>query len=309
MNMNVCVIIPTCNGGDIWRNCASSLAVLKDIVTAIIVIDSESTDSTRESAEKYGFDVIGIKRREFNHGGTRNKAARYAIEHYNADILMFLTQDAILQTPEHAVNSILNAFECNDSLAALYGRQLPHDDANAIAKHARSNNYPSDGYCVSKINCHEKGLKAVFLSNSFSAYRASFFTKSRGFPENTILCEDMYYAALSLNAGYQLQYLPSVSVKHSHNYSPVEEFKRYFDIGVFHATETWIANEFGSATGEGRKFLISEFRYLVATNPLLIPMACLNNFMKIIGYKLGKNFRRLPHRLCLRLTMHKAYWK
>ncbi|WP_446919828.1 glycosyltransferase family 2 protein, partial [Klebsiella pneumoniae] len=167
------------------------------------------------------------------------------------------TQDAI---PEmHFIENISQAFD-DPNVACAYGRQLPHEGANSLAKHARSFNYSSHGYVCGKENIPEMGIKTVFMSNSFSAYRLSIFQELGGFPSNTILCEDMYYAAKAVLAGYKIAYVPSAIVYHSHNYTPIEEFKRYFDIGVFHTDEQWIREKFGNAGGEGKKFIISELR-------------------------------------------------
>src|SRR5699024_8480726 len=95
------------------------------------------------------------------------------------------------------------------------------------------------------------GLKTVFNSNSFSAYRVSTFMEIGGFPDDTILSEDMYFAARAVLSGYKIAYVAEAEVRHSHNYSSLEEFRRYFDIGVFHCDEPWIRKAFGGAGGEG----------------------------------------------------------
>lgn len=146
------------------------------------------------------------------------------------------------------------------------------------------------------------------MSNSFSAYRLSIFNEIGRFPSNTILCEDMYYTAKAILAGYKVAYVADAVVKHSHNYSPIDEFKRYFDIGVFHANEKWIRENFGGAGGEGKKFILSEFSYLYKNGILWIPAAIINNFMKICGYKLGLIYKKLPKKLVIRLSMHRRYW-
>lgn len=309
MHKNICVVVPTCNGGKIWEKAALQLSYLKNDSLSIVTIDSESTDSTRITSNKYGFTVLDVKRSEFNHGGTRNIAARYCIEQLRAEIIVFMTQDAILQSPETAAEIILDKFSANPELSAIYGKQLPHDDANLIAQHARFYNYKNEPYTATKDNYREMGLKAVFLSNSFSAYNAKIFTSLGGFPENTILCEDMFFAARSIQNNYAIRYCPEIAAKHSHNYRPLDEFKRYFDIGVFHTCESWIGEMFGGAGGEGKKFLLSEFRFLINRNPLCIFPAALNNFMKIVGYKLGKNYQKMPLDKCKAFSMHKAYWK
>lgn len=89
--MKISVIIPT-------LNCENVIGLLLEKLwnqtikpLEVIVIDSESDDNTREIARKAGANVIEIKRKDFNHGGTRNLAA----EHSAGDILVFLTQDAL----------------------------------------------------------------------------------------------------------------------------------------------------------------------------------------------------------------------
>ena len=62
---------------------------------------------------------------------------------------------------------------------------------------------------------------------------------------------------------------------HSHAISLSKEASRYFDTGAFHARETWMLKTFGNANSEGKKFIKSEMRYLMANAPHLIPLALL----------------------------------
>ncbi|MDS7915276.1 glycosyltransferase family 2 protein [Klebsiella pasteurii] len=301
--MRYYVAIPTYNGGEIWHLTVANIKKYMDPDLYVHVIDSSSNDNTAKVAEEAGFEVISIPGNEFNHGGTRNRAVNLFIDEY--DIVIFLTQDAI---PEPGfLQNIINAFN-DDMVVCAYGRQLPHRNANPIAQHARQFNYPKEGYISSSESIAVMGLKSVFMSNSFSAYRLSVFKEIGGFPSNTILCEDMFYTAKALLSGYKCAYVPEAMVRHSHNYKPIEEFKRYFDIGVFHSDEAWIREKFGSAGGEGRKFIISELKFLLKKGPIWIPVAILNNFMKLIGYKLGQNYKKIPKYLTKYLSMHKRYW-
>ncbi|BCH79609.1 hypothetical protein SEL3844_17250 [Salmonella enterica subsp. enterica serovar 4,[5],12:i:-] len=56
-------------------------------------------------------------------------------------------------------------------------------------------------------------------------------------------------AAKMIQAGYKVAYCAEAVVRHSHNYTPREEFQRYFDTGVFHACSPWIQRDFGGAGG------------------------------------------------------------
>lgn len=301
--MKYYVAIPTYNGGEIWHSVVANIKNYAPEDLFVHVIDSSSKDDTVQVAKNASFDVMIIDSSDFNHGGTRNQAIKNHINQY--DIVIFLTQDAIPQPG--FIEKIIDVFD-DELVACAYGRQLPHENANPIATHARYFNYPEQSYSCNKSNVSEMGLKTVFMSNSFSAYRLSVFNKLNGFPSNTILCEDMYYTAKAVNSGYKVAYVSGAVVRHSHNYTPVEEFKRYFDIGVFHTDEPWIRRDFGGAKGEGKKFIISELKYLVRKYPLWIPLACVNNFMKIIGYMLGQQYKKIPFKLIKAFSMHKRYW-
>lgn len=305
-NLRSAIIIPTYNGGVLWKQVAESL--LKFYNGRVVVIDSGSSDHTISYAEECGFEVYQIPNSEFNHGGTRNYGVSLITD--SCDIIIFMTQDAIIQDKD-SIENLIKLFEENEKLAAAYGKQLPHDNANPVASHARAFNYPNQSYLLTEDDARASdiGIKAVFMSNSFSAYRLSSFLQIGGFAKNTILCEDMLFAANALVAGYMVGYQPLSRVKHSHNYLPIEEFKRYFDIGVFHSDQAWIGKRFGATKSEGSKFLKSELFYLLKCAPHYIPMSCINNFCKVIGYNLGKKYKKLPLFVIKKMSMHKRFWK
>ncbi len=302
--MKYFLAIPTYNGGEVWKESIHNLKKFNSEDLFVQVIDSSSKDGTDIVAKEAGFDVITITSQEFNHGGTRNLAAEKADAGY--EIVIFITQDAIPE--EGSLQRLIAAFD-DPLVACAYGRQLPHVDASPIAQHARSFNYPGQSHVYNLADAPRVGLKTVFTSNSFAAYRISTFKELGGFPSNTILSEDMHFAARAVLAGYKVAYVADAKVRHSHNYSPLEEFKRYFDIGVFHGKEKWIFEKFGGAGGEGKKFIFSELRFLLKNGIMSLPRACINNAMKIVGYKLGKSYQTLPLGLNRRLSMHKRYWK
>lgn len=301
--MNYLISIPTYNGGKKWEEAAA--AIRKDINEdgRVRVIDSGSTDNTVRIAKEYGFDVLNILKSEFNHGGTRN----LAFENIDGvDVVIFLTQDAI--PCSGFINNILRCFEDNQVCCA-YGRQLPHNDADPIAIHARNFNYPNISHKYSKNDITKYGIKTVFMSNSFSAYRVDIFNKLGRFPSHTILCEDMYFAAKAIEAGYSICYMAEANVRHSHNYTAVDEFKRYFDIGVFHKNEPWIQNLTGGLGGEGKKFVLSEINFVLGKNPLLVIKSIFATCMKLLGLKLGTYYSFLPRCIIKKMSMHKGYWQ
>jgi len=303
---NVLVMVPVFNGGELWKECAQALYRCQQTSkhnVRIKVVDSSSTDDSVATAELHGFEVTVIPGTDFDHGGTRNAA----VMNEEADIYVFLTQDAV---PENVstLDLLIEVFN-DETVAVAYGRQLPHRNANPIASHARQFNYGNASRVLGKDDRHRFGIKTVFASNSFAAYRARVFRELGGFPERNILSEDMYLTAKAVLGGHRTAYVANACVRHSHNYTPLEEFQRYFDIGVFQADHPWIMKEFGKAEGEGMRFVKSEARSLLARHPLWLPRACLHNAFKMAAYRLGQNYRRLPRGWCALLSMQPRYWK
>ncbi len=297
----ISIIIPTLNGEEELQALLPLIPKREDI--EVIIIDSQSDDFTKEVAISYGAQVLEINRQDFNHGGTRNVAAQKA----KGDILVFLTQDALL-CDESSIDQLVQAFENND-VGIAYGRQLPHRNAKIFGSFARDFNYSTVSLEKNLENKEKYGIKTVFLSNSFAAYRREVLEEVGGFPVNIILGEDMYVAAKAVLAGYSIAYVADAKVYHSHDYSIREEFQRNFDIGVLHKKENWILAEFSNAEGEGFKFVKSEWQYLLKKGmPHLIIVSIVRNAAKLFGYKLGKNYEKLPKSTRKTLSMYKSYW-
>jgi len=120
--------------------------------------------------------------------------------------------------------------------------------------------------------------------------------------------EDTWVAGKMLLSGWKIAYAADACVRHSHDYTMGEEFRRYFDIGVFHSREPWLMEAFGGAEGEGLRYLRSEFGFLWAHAPALIFSAICRAAVKYAGYRLGKLERYFGVDLKRRLSMHKRYW-
>lgn len=269
----------------------------------LIIIDSSSKDDTIKIAEQYTDNLIIIPQEEFDHGGTRAKAARMA----KGEIIIFLTQD-ILPYDEHMIDKIIDPFT-DPSIGAAYGRQLSYEDTNLFGKHLRSFNYPEHSSVKSKKEIPQYGIKTAQLSNSFAAYRKSTLEQVGYFKDDLILGEDVYTGAKMILSGYKLAYSAEAKVYHSHSYTVFQEFKRYFDIGVFHKNENWILKEFGKAEGEGMRYIKSELDYLFTHGAwYLLPEFFFRNAMKYLGYKLGMHHERLPKSLILKVSMHHRWW-
>lgn len=299
------VIVPVLNPGAWWEQWLSRLGQQICQPNILLVIDSHSTDNVLQTWVLPNQRTLKINRAEFNHGGTRHWAVEQLAD--QVEVVVFLTQDALLATP-HALCRMLDAF-ADPAVAVAYGRQLPHLDAGPIGAHARYFNYDEHSRIKSIDQITTLGIKTCFTSNSFAAYRVSDLLELGGFPRHVILSEDTYVAAKAILNGKSIAYVADATVYHSHDYSSAEEFRRYFDIGVFHASEPWLMESFGGAEGEGGRFVRSELSYLFRHAFYLIPMALFRTLVKWVGYRLGKIYRYLPISWCRRLSMHKKFWE
>ncbi|WP_335986083.1 glycosyltransferase [Spongiibacter tropicus] len=298
------VVVPVYNGGDIWRQSIQSILGQDVAPQKVVVIDSSSTDDSASLAIDAGFCVKTIEKSDFDHGGTRSTALQFV----DTEIVIFMTQDAILDSPS-AFRRMLDIFQ-DKNISAAYGRQLPHYDANPLAKYARQNSYGPQGYVTSIEDDFPKGFRKAFMSNSFAAYRVRDLIELGTFPQKLILGEDSYFTAKALVAGKSVAYVADAEVRHSHNYSVREEFKRYFDIGVFHSDQSWMLEELGSVEGEGVKFALGQIAYLFRHKLYYYVFVSIAvSLAKYGGYRLGRIHKKLPEIWCKKMSMFKSYWE
>jgi rhamnosyltransferase len=306
--MDISIIIPTYNAENyiekqLKRLHSQNLNGINNY--EIIVIDSSSTDKTPEIAKRFKkVKFIRIDKKDFDHGGTRTFAGKTA----RGDILIYLTQDAIPYN-KNTIRNIVEPFLVEEKIGAAYGKQIPFENTNIFGKHLRYFNYGNKGYVKSYEDKYKFGVKATFLSNSFSAYRKNVLEKINWFPKKLLFGEDQIAGAKILKEGYKIAYVPEAIVIHSHSYSILEDFKRYFDIGAFHRMNKWLIEEFGKPEGEGLKYIKSEIKFILREHPSKLPESIIRNILKYLAYKIGYNYPKLPGVLIKNLSLHKSWWE
>jgi rhamnosyltransferase len=303
-NQTLAVVVPTLNAAKLWSGLNEGLRRQGLEPQQILIIDSTSTDTTPELARAAGYRVVSIARSEFNHGGTRQAAAELL---QPVDILVYLTQDSILASND-AIVRLVRPFE-DPSIGATFGRQQPRVEAGPIESHARVYNYPAESQVRTLAARDTLGFKAIFCSNSFAAYRTSALSAVGGFPNDIIVSEETVVFARLLLHGWKTVYVADALVRHSHHYSYKEEFRRYFDIGVLHAKEPWLLEEFGKVDREGMRFFVSQLNYLWPRHAHLIPDGVVRILIKYGGYRAGLFESKIGRSWAARLSQQKQYWQ
>lgn len=301
--LSVSLIIPTLNGGNRLRRLFETLKEQTIQPTQILVVDSSSSDDTLKICREFDADLIQIMTQSFDHGGTRNLAASEA----TGDVLVFMTQDTFFMDGDCLKNLIK---PLGDSfIAASYGRQIPKEDANPIEIFVRAFNYPSTPMIKGLEDLPKLGVKTFFFSDAFSAIKKRAFEEVGGFPDKTIMNEDMFIAAKLLMKGYKIAYQPEAVVYHSHNYSLKTQFQRYFDIGVFFGRNQWIKN-MARSEREGMRYFKKEIRFLASNgHKIWIPFALADTAVRFLGYRIGLLEGLVPLFLKKRISFNKLFWE
>lgn len=247
-------------------------------------------------------EVYHIRKTEFDHAATRRKAAALS----KAEYMMFLTQDAV-PADSKLIERLLKALQKRE-VAGAFARQLPKKDCNPIERYTRMFNYPKTSFVRSKEDMKKLGIRACFFSDVCAIYRKADYSQLGGFVERAIFNEDMLFAFWALTNGKKIAYVAEAKVYHSHNYGNLQYLKRNFDLGVSQAEHPEVFSQVSSEE-EGIKLVKKTMQYLWKTGKgYYIPKLISNSAFKWLGYKLGKNYRRLSKKMIRKLTLNPTYW-
>ena len=242
---------------------------------------TESKDNTEKILKDNNIEYELIKRSEFSHSLTREKAAFKA----KGDILVFITQDVIIEKDNwlyELVNPIVN-----NEAEACYSRQIC--DNNSIEKYTREKNYPSVSKIVSKDDIDTLGLRTFFFSDASSAIRKETFIKLNGYDnKNLPISEDMYIAYKLIMNDYKIKYCAESEVIHSHDFSLKEVYDRYKLTGQFFKQNSYLDKYGTTKSGGGlAKYILK--RALQDKNIKVLFKFVPNMAARFIGMKVGKH--------------------
>lgn len=301
---SVDVLIPTYKPNQEFAELLRRIAQQSYPVRRIHIVNTgEEYWNTSWEQEIPNLFVEHIKAEAFDHGGTR----RYLAEDSDADILMFMTQDA-MPMDHYVVEELVKSFGM-PGVGAAYARQFPRKDCKPLERFTRSFNYPPVPDIKDKDDLAVLGIKTFFCSNVCAAYDRRIYETLGGFPEKAIFNEDMIYGGTLVQNGYAIAYAADARVIHSHNYSCIQQLRRNFDLGVSQAEHPEIFGKYPSE-GEGIRLVKKSAAYACKIGrPWLLVKLFFQSASKYIGYFLGKHYRSLPKFMISFCTMNKNYWK
>ncbi len=218
MTAAVTAIIPVRNGAATLARCLTALRSQKlEIGLNIVVLDSASTDGSREIAARFGATVIPVEPGTFNHGATRN----LGVQHAQTEFLYFTVQDAFF-ADDAMLNQMLRHFK-NENVAAVNGMQAVEPVAannpavwfKRISKPvARQISFQQGKFAELS---REDEFAATAWDNVNALYRRSALDTIPF--QQTNFAEDRLWAKDALAKGFTLVHDPAVVVFHYHHLS------------------------------------------------------------------------------------------
>lgn len=234
--MTIDIICPLYNAEKFIDKLHKSLLMQENVkINNIKYVLTESKDKTEDYLMMNRLNYVKLKKEEFTHSTAREKAARES----KADIIVFITQDVIIENKdwlEKLVSPIINK-----EAEACYSRQLTKYDN--IEKYTRECNYPGESKIKTKKDIKTLGLKTFFFSDASSAIDAKIFKKLNYYDAKEFMFnEDMYIAHKLITNGYRIKYCADSIVYHSHKFTIKQIYNRYKDSGEFFKQNPYMDN-------------------------------------------------------------------
>lgn len=299
------VIIPVYKPDDKWKLLVEGLERQTYPIHKILVMNT-GKENWKEEYEQWSsiMEVHHVKVEEYDHGGTRDRAARMS----QAEYLLFMTQDAVPEN-ENLVEELIKAMEQEKDVRAAYARQLPTEDCRLMERFTRKFNYPEQSCIKCQSDLEQMGIKTYFCSNVCAMYERETYLKLGGFVKKTIFNEDMIFAGKLIQSGWAIAYAAQARVIHSHNYSALQQFHRNFDLAVSQADHPEVFEGVRSE-GEGIRLVKKTAGWLCDQGkPWLVVSLIWNSGWKYLGYLLGKRYKHLPGWMIRVCTSQKKYWE
>ncbi|CAA9419372.1 MAG: Rhamnosyltransferase [uncultured Rubrobacteraceae bacterium] len=199
----------------------------------VIVLDSGSTDGTRELARARGAIVHDVPGSTFDHGATRDLGLSLAAGEYVA----LLVQDAV-PLDDRWLAAMIENMEGDPLVAGVYGRQLARPGSSPLARvlvtnaptagHERREQYAGGPGRYRKLPPAQRRALALFDNVSSCVRRSVWEEVPFG---RTGFGEDLRWGERAVARSHKLVYEPRSAVVHSHERGPLYDLRRHYAEG------------------------------------------------------------------------------
>ena len=187
----------------------------RDFDQEVIVIDSGSTDSTREIARDYGAKLTSIKKDEFSFGRSLNMAIAVS----DASFCIIVSAHCI-PADENWAAGLVSPLLANTNAAVCYGRQIG-GPTTKISEHQIFKSWFPE-------SCGEDApSRTGFCNNANAAIRRALWVNNH-YDESLTGLEDLRWAEAMMQLGHEIVYQPQAVVVHHHDETWPQVENRYF---------------------------------------------------------------------------------
>ncbi len=280
-NMDITIICPLYNAEKYIKQLDTSIKNQKNIdIKEIKYILTESNDNTEEILIDINAKYLKIKKEEFSHSLSREKAAMEA----TSNVVVFITQDIMPDNENWLKNLVYPIF--SGEVHACYSRQLCDNDS--IEKYTRQFNYKDHSFIVTKDDIDKMGLKTFFFSDASSAIDTNIFKSLNGYDGKKLpTSEDMYIAYKLIMSGYKIKYCADSIIHHSHTFTFKQYYDRYKLIGMFFKQNPYLDKYGTNKSGSSMAIYILKSALKDKNYKVLVRFVP-NMIARFFGMKVGK---------------------
>lgn len=221
------VAIPVRNGGALLGDVLAAVARQDvDADVEVVVLDSASTDGSAQLARRLGARVEQLALGTFRHGPARNRL----MELTSGAHVAFLTQDAV-PAGDDWLRRLLDGFALADDVALVCGPYRARPGAPVAVQRELAAWFAAlapDGRPRVDRDPHPRGPSAATFFTDANAAVARAAWERVPF-RDVPYAEDQALALDMLRAGFAKAFMPDAAVVHSHEYGPLDQFRRSFD--------------------------------------------------------------------------------
>lgn len=210
-------VIRTLNEGLYLRTTLESIFSQNNKNFEVIIVDSGSSDNTKDIANEFNCNLIHINKEDWSWG----RALNLGISHTIYENICIISGHCILTSHDF----IDVAFNLLEEAQVIYGKQVPINGLDPFEEYELSLWYPS-GKNISNTELIKNG-KGVGVSNACCILDKNIWLEFK-YDEKLQSMEDAEWAYRIAINEKEICYSPLLSVYHSHKFNPDYTYRKWY---------------------------------------------------------------------------------
>jgi len=224
MSIDVSIVMRSHNDESIIGATLDAVMTQRGITHEIVHVDNASTDRTLDIIQRKNptGTIVSIPEGAYVPG----KALNAGVAKARGTVIVFLNSDAVPDNC-HWLSRLIEPLS-DQVVGAVYGRQLPHHDARPVVVRDHLSAYPPGDARPGGFLPNESWT--AFFSMANCAVRKDVIEQIP-VPEDVQFSEDIKWAQHLREREFQTPYIADAVVRHSHNYSYSQAWRRFVGEG------------------------------------------------------------------------------